>query len=200
MRQELYLNITVVIEQYIFQLQVPVDHTILKWEDRQGIEWEQLGWEKVGEGEEGGEWAKGNLWQIKEMRQRRWSSPPSFRASLTVMKLPASDQHSTSDRRALVTCCVVKGKMTGIHSPPEPVKQRGDSLSECNSTVWKPYSPRQWQTLSVCDAIPREAADFSAGDSECGAHRPCLSVCLPVSPVPGSICSDPGNHAHLSWG
>ena len=28
--QELYLNITVVIEQYIFQLQVPVDHTILK--------------------------------------------------------------------------------------------------------------------------------------------------------------------------
>lgn len=35
-RQEVYLNIAVVIEQYIFQLQVPVDHTILKGKDRQG--------------------------------------------------------------------------------------------------------------------------------------------------------------------
>lgn len=47
----------------------------------------------------------------------------------------ASDQPTSRDRRALVTCCVVKGKMTGIHSPPEPVKQQGDTVSECGSTV-----------------------------------------------------------------
>lgn len=29
-RQDVYLNVAVVIEQYIFQLQVPVDHTILQ--------------------------------------------------------------------------------------------------------------------------------------------------------------------------
>lgn len=37
--------------------------------------------------------------------------------------------------------------------------------------------------MSVCDVIAREEDDFSAGDSECGARRPCLSVCLSASPV-----------------
>lgn len=109
--------------------------------------------------------------------------------------------HEASRQRpALVTCCVVKGKMTGIHSPPEPVKQQGDSLLECNSTVWKQYSPRQWQTMSVCAVIPREETDFSAGDSECGAHRSCLSALLPAclhsaGKESGSIYSDLWNQS-----
>lgn len=41
-RQDFYLNIAVVIKQYVFQLQVPVDHTVLKREHRQGTEWD--GW------------------------------------------------------------------------------------------------------------------------------------------------------------
>ena len=96
-----------------------------------------------------------------------WSAPPAT---------------STSDRRALVTCWVVKGKMTGIHSPPEPVKQRGDSLWECHSIMWKQCRPRQGQTPSVCD-----------GDSQGRGRFPCrrlrtrgsqtwlvyLSTCLP---------------------
>lgn len=148
------------------------------------------------EREERGGPAKGNVWQIKEMHQP--GGPrllPSGLLSLSWSSLPA-----TGDRRALVTCCVVKGKMTGIHSPPEPVKQQGDSLLECNSTVWKQYSPRQPRTMSVCDVIAREEDDFSAGDSECGARRPCLSVCLSAclpnaGKWPGSIYLDSWNQS-----
>lgn len=53
--------------------------------------------------------------------------------------------------------------------------------------------------MSVCDVIPREEADFSAGDAERRARRPrvsvCLSACLPACLLnagkkPGSICSE----------
>ena len=202
LRREVYLNIAVVIEQYIFQLQVPVDHTILKWEDREGTEWERMGWERGGGG--GRRQSPGKYLTDKRNAPARWSLPPSFRAALPVVKLLPG----TRDRRALVTCCVVKGKMTGIHSPPEPVKQQGDPLSECHSIVWKQYSPRRRHTVSVCDVIPRDDADFAAGDSECRAHRPCLfvcpSVCLPACLLsagkkPGSIYSDPWNQSRSFW-
>lgn len=114
----------------------------------------------------------------KHLTDERCTSPVVFASILQGCSrchaAPARDR----DSRALVTCCVVKGKMTGIRSPPEPVKQQGDPLSECHSTVWKQHSPRRRQTMSVCDVIPREEADFSAGDSECRAPRPCVSVCL----------------------
>lgn len=197
-RRELYLNIAVVIEQYIFQLQVPVDHTVLKWEDKEGIEWERLGWEQERKRKKEG--------AQREMsdRLKKCASPVVFasilQAALTVLTLPR--QRPTSDSRALVTCCVVKGKMTGICFPPEPVKQQGDSLSECDSTVWKQYNPRQRQTMSVWDGIPREEADFSAGDSRLvgltGTPRlsvglsVCVPACLPnAGKTSGSIYCDP---------
>lgn len=98
-RQVLYLNITVVIEQYIFQLQVPVDHTILKWEDMERTEWEQLGWRRnVGSGEEGeGRWAKGKISDRLKCTSAGGLRPHPSGASLTVMKCPASNQHQRQE-------------------------------------------------------------------------------------------------------
>lgn len=129
-RHELYLNIAVVIKQYVFQLQVPVDHTVLKREHRQGTEWD--GWDEIKkEGAGAGEQRE------RFDRLKNCASPVVFASILQGLSHchEALRQPMTRDRRALVTCCVVKGKMTGIHSPSEPVKQQGDSLSECNSTV-----------------------------------------------------------------
>lgn len=117
-----------------------------------------------------------------------------LQAALTVLTLPR--QRPTSDRRALVTCCVVKGKMTGICSPPEPVKQQGDSLSECNSTVWKQYNPRQRQTMSVWTGFPGKKQISLPGLKIVGlTGTPHLSVCVPAcllnaGKTSGSIYSD----------